>query len=79
MYLGQPDFLRVDQGSQFVSESKASYEADSITMMEAPVESPTTMSHVERYHAPLRALYLLIQDSLSRSESDKDCLQMAVK
>lgn len=48
-------------------------------MKEASIESPTTMSHVERYHAPLRSVYLKIRGSLRRSELDNDCLTMAVK
>lgn len=80
IYLGPPDNIRVDQGSNFVSQHfKSCVEAEGITLLEAPVESPFTMSHVERYHAPLRTAYLKIRDSLPRSETDSDCLQMAVK
>lgn len=41
--------------------------------------SPNTMSHVERYHAPLRTAYLKIRNSLQRTERAPDCLQMSVK
>lgn len=58
VYLGPPDHLRVDQGSQFVSkEFRDSVDAEGITLMEAPIECPSTMSNVERYHAPLRTAY----------------------
>ena len=80
VYLGPPDFLRVDQGTNFVSkEFCASAEAEGIKVLPAPIESPETLSHVERYHAPLRAAYTKIRSSLGRSESDADVLQMAVK
>lgn len=80
LYLGPPDYLRIDQGSNFVArEFLESAEADGITVLQAPIESPSTMSHVERYHAPLRAAYKKIRDSLPRLESDEDCLQLAVK
>lgn len=48
-------------------------------MLEAPIESPSTISHIERYHAPLCAAYKKIRDSLPRSESDDGCLQMYVR
>ena len=78
--MGPPDYFRVDQGSSFVSkEFLDSADADGISVLQAPVESPVTMSHVERYHAPLRAAYIKISADLPRKESDRDCLQMAVK
>jgi len=79
-YLGPPDHLRIDQGSQFVSaEFLSNAESDGIKILEAPIESPMTMSHVERYHGPLRVSYLKIRDSLPRNETDADCLKMAIK
>ncbi len=80
VYLGPSDFLGVDQGSQFVSRDfLENGEADGISALQAPIESPTTMSHVERYHGALRLAFVKILESLPRSESDADCLQMAVK
>ena len=80
VYLGPPDHLRVDQGSNFVSKHfRDSADAEGITLLEAPIECPSTMSHVERYHAPLRSAYNKLRDTLPRSETDIDCLQMAVK
>ena len=79
-YLGPPDHLRVDQGSNFVAKQFLdSAEAEGITVLEAPIESPNTMSHVERYHAPLRVAYEKIRDSLPKLETYPACLQMAVK
>ncbi|CDF37987.1 unnamed protein product [Chondrus crispus] len=80
VYLGPPDFLRMDQGTNFIAkEFVESATAEGITVLPAPIESPSTMSHVERYHAPLRAALKKIRDSLPTSESDSDCLQMALK
>lgn len=80
LYLGPSDFLRIDQGSQFISrEFMECTEAEGITVLQAPIESPTSMSHVERYHGPLRTAFLKIRDALSTSDSDNECLQMAVK
>jgi len=80
VYLGPPDHLRVDQGSNFISKHfKDCVDAEGITLLEAPIESPNSMSHVERYHAPLRAAFNKIRDSLPRSDTDHDCLQMAIK
>jgi hypothetical protein len=52
---------------------------DGISVIEAPVESANTMSHVERYHAPLRAAYLKIRSTCGRNTSNSDVLQLAVK
>lgn len=50
-----PDFLHVDQGSNFVStELAANATVDGVTVVEVSIESPSTMSYVERYHASLR-------------------------
>lgn len=44
VYLGPPDFLRVDQGSSLVSaELKGAATGMDISILEAPVESPSTM------------------------------------
>jgi hypothetical protein len=78
-YLGPPDFIRVDQGTNFVAEKFASSAmADGIQICEAPVESPETMSHCERYHGPLRVSFNRIKLEL-KDASDEDILQQAVK
>lgn len=80
LYLGPPDHLRIDQGSNFVSQEFLDCATtEGIIVLEAPIESPSTMSHVERYHGPLRRAYLKIRESLPRRETDADCLQLAVK
>ncbi len=61
--IGPPDFLRVDQGSNFISlEFKASALAGGITVNEVPVEAPENMSLVERYHGQIRGAYLNTKD-----------------
>jgi hypothetical protein len=79
-YLGPPDNIRVDQGSNFTSEEfRAAAKAYDIEVLEAPVESPATMSHVERYHAPLRAAYEKVSADLHGSITDEEALEIAVK
>lgn len=43
------------------------------------MEFPATISHVERYHAPVRESYTYKIQSLPRTESDEECLHLAVK
>ena len=77
-YLGPPDFLRIDQGSQFTSrEFKGELDTWGIKSIDAPIESPSTMSHVERYHGPLRVTYKKLESDL-KGEPKADILQMAV-
>ncbi len=52
--------------------------AHGISVLEAPVQSPETMSQVERYHGPLRLAYLKIKFSL-RHARQSEILQLAVK
>lgn len=78
VYLGPPDYLKIDQGSNFTSkEFKGLAEATGIQILECPIESPATMSHVERYHAPLRAAYEKLEHDLN-GESKECLLQMAL-
>ena len=78
VYMGPPDHLRIDQGSNFISkEFRQSASSQGIEIMEAPVESPNTMSHVERYHGPIRTAYERLEMELP-SESKDYLLQMAV-
>jgi hypothetical protein len=78
-YLGPPDCLRIDQGSNFVAEKfMTSASAESIRVLEAPVEHPASMSHVERYHGPLRVAFARIRSELTAS-ADEEILQFAVK
>lgn len=77
IYLGPPDFLRIDQGSSFTSaEFQGAAASQSISILEAPVESPSTMSHVERYHQPLRTAYEKLRSSFGSDGKDHDVLQL---
>jgi hypothetical protein len=54
--------------------------AESIEVLEAPIESPATITHTERYHGPLRIAYSRIRQELSNSAtSDAEVLLFAVK
>lgn len=77
-YLGPPDFLRIDQGSQFVSsEFKSTADTARIQILETPIECPGSMSHIERYHGPLRVAYEKLATELKGERKD-DLLKMAV-
>ena len=80
IYLGPPDFLDVNQGSNFISKDFLNNaDAEGISVLPVPIESPHSISHVERYHSPLRAAFNKIRSDLPRSEFDKECLEMAIK
>lgn len=77
-YIGPPDFLRLDQGSQFTSkEFNTAAVSAGIQIIQEPIENPSFMSHVERYHAPLRAAFEKLRMDLP-GENNQDILQMAV-
>jgi hypothetical protein len=51
-----------------------------IEVKEVPVEAYNSVGQVERYHAPLRRVYEIIQDKLKNEQINKEImLQMAVK
>ena len=50
-----------------------------MVVLEAPIESPSTMSHVERYHAPLRGAYLKLRDEFGKDVHRNEVRQPAVK
>ena len=78
VYLGPPDYLRIDQGTNFVAkEFKGLAATEGVELLEAPVESPSTMSHVERYHGPLRTAFIKLRNEISFLPKE-DILQMAV-
>jgi hypothetical protein len=77
-YLGPPDFIRVDQGKNLTAQLFVSSAiAEGIEVLEAPTECPTTMSHVERYHAPLRAAYQKIRSDFGFEP--EEALELAVR
>jgi hypothetical protein len=81
VYLGPPDILTHDVGTNFASEEFRQYATSmSITTKEVPVEAHQSVGIVERYHAPLRRAYIIIREELKGKGIDKDVmLQMAVK
>lgn len=79
VYLGPPDFHRVDRGSSFVSyEFLSLAQTDGISVLHVPTGSPETMRHAKSYHGPLRSAYLKIKSDLPKM-SHRELLQMAVK
>ena len=78
LYCGPPDFLAIDQGSNYTSkEFRAAARNDGINIREAPIETPGAIGIVERYHAPLRRAYNTLRDTLDKTISNNDCLLMA--
>jgi transposase InsO family protein len=78
-YLGPPDHLKVDAGSQFTAEEfRRACAANGIEVQNVPVESPSSLSIAERYHAPLRASYLKLSQELPENDPE-ELLEMAVK
>lgn len=78
-YLGPPDIITHDAGTNFTSqEFQQSAESLSIRTKEVPVEAAASMSIVERYHKPLRRAYQVIKDEIEGIDK-VTALQMAVK
>jgi hypothetical protein len=80
-YLGPPDMVVHDAGKNFASaEFKQLADSMAIGIKEVPVEAHNSVGLVERYHAPLRRVYEIIQDELKDEHINKEMiLQMAVK
>jgi hypothetical protein len=81
IYLGPPDMVVHDAGKNFAStEFKQLANTMAIVTKEVPVEAHNSVGLVERYHAPLRRAYEIIQDELKDENINKEMiLQMAVK
>ena len=79
MYVGPPDFIVHDAGTQFTShEFTSSASAMAITTKCVPVEAHHSIGIVERYHKPLRRAYDIIREEIPDIQRD-NALQMAVK
>lgn len=79
VYMGPPDYLVVDQGSNYISsELKLNAEAEGVRIDEAPIEIPGAVGTVERYNAPLRSGYERIRAYAKDNTIDQECLKMAV-
>ncbi|POS82147.1 hypothetical protein EPUL_006114 [Erysiphe pulchra] len=81
VYLGSPDFIVHDAGTNFVSkEFRHNARSMGISVQEFPVEAHNSIGKVERYHSPLRRAYKIILDELNGHKVPKEIiLQMAVK
>jgi hypothetical protein len=80
-YLGPPDTLVFDAGTNFTSaEFKANAHIMAIEVEEVPVESHNSIGKLERYHAPLRrAFHVIAEDLRGQGMNNDHILQMAVK
>lgn len=81
VYLGPPDFVAHDAGTNLVStEFRQNAKSMGIQIHEAPVEAHHSIGKVERYHVPLRRAYDIICIELKGQEvSAEEKLQMALK
>lgn len=78
-YLGPPDFLAHDAGTNFAAaEFRAEARLNGVTCRQVPVEAHWSIGKVERYHAPLRRAYEIFRTELA-GVSAEFVLQMAVK
>lgn len=55
-YLGPPDLIKYDMGKRFISAATFPDESDliHIAAKQLQVESPNSLTYVERYHDPIR-------------------------
>lgn len=57
-YLGPPDFISADAGTQFMAREFKQYATNmGIIVKNVPVEAHHSIGKVERYHGPLRRIY----------------------
>ncbi|KAM4062355.1 reverse transcriptase (RNA-dependent DNA polymerase) [Hirsutella rhossiliensis] len=79
-YLGPPDTIRHDAGTNFASmEFRQEAKLMGIKCSQVPVETHWSIGKIERYHAPLRRAYDILNAELSNVTSAEAVLQMAVK
>ncbi|KAI0998880.1 hypothetical protein K3495_g9315 [Podosphaera aphanis] len=81
VYLGLPDFVVHDVGTNFVSrEFRQNAKSMGIQVREVPVEAHNSIGKFERYHGVLRRAYRIIHNELANQRISKEMmLQMAVK
>ena len=78
-YIGPPDYVVHDAGTNFASkEFRSDAKAMSVHVHEVPVEAHNSVGKVERYHAPLRRAYSILRAELPDA-SQEIFLQMAIK
>ena len=79
-YLGPPDIITNDAGSNFTSREFKGYATSmGISCKTVPVEAHWSIGIVERAHASLRRAYKVIREDLGAAVSKTARLQMAVK
>jgi hypothetical protein len=79
MYLGPPDFIATDAGTNFNSKEFSQLAASLGTCIKVvPVEAHWSIGIVERYHGVLRRIYFIIREELP-GLSNTMILQMSVK
>ena len=79
-YLGPPDFIIHDAGTNFASkEFTHSALSMAVTTKCVPVEAHWSIGLVERAHATVRRAYQIISDELQDTVSKESRLQMAFK
>ncbi|KAI0991600.1 hypothetical protein K3495_g16587, partial [Podosphaera aphanis] len=81
VYLGPPDFISHDAGTNLASaEFRQSAKSMGTQVHEIPVEAHHSIGKVERYHIPLRRAYEIICAELKGQGVPKEVkLQMALK
>jgi hypothetical protein len=85
VYIGPPDLIIHDAGTNFASHEFQQYSASmAIKTKSVPVEAHQSMGIVERYHAPLRRAYQIITEEMKENDNGKGItkdmiLQMAIK
>ena len=79
-YLGPPDVITHDAGSNFDStEFRNEARLAGITCHQVPVEAHWSIGKVEEYHGPIRRAYEIITEEMQGTGSKISRLQMAVK
>ena len=80
VYLGPPDILTHDPGTNFASvEFHGEAKVMGVTCKEMPVEAHWSVGKAEKYHGPLRRAYEIFHAEFGNMLSPENMLQMAVK
>lgn len=79
VYLGPPDIVMHDAGKQFVARVfQTNAELLHIETRDVPIETPNSMSYVERYHNPIRHAFKIVTAEAPDLDPEA-ALQTAVK
>lgn len=78
-YVGPPDIIKTDSGTQFTAGEFVSLaKSMAISVHQVPTEAHHSIGAVERYHRPLRRAYDIVREHLPH-QAKEFSLQMAVK